>query len=289
MITSNNGFTKVENISLSQELAVLGISDTPFTSLLLSKGVKKALNTVHSWQEKSFATDGETDAVEGADVTTFQQSTKRVLNNTLQIFLRAVSISGTANAMQSTKFSSEVADRLYELKLKLESVLINGIKDDGSVTGIRKMAGLIAQADSNNAIAHTGAVTEKLIKDAMKKLWDNKLQGGTYYAFVNSELKDQIDEIYKDKYSYQHVESKFGLLVDQIRTNFSDVQIVISRDVPDNQIVFFNDSYLSAIALREAHFEVLGKNGDNQKGMIVGEYSLEVGTPKAVVVVTVTP
>lgn len=90
MITSQNGFTATESISLSQELALLGVQDTPLSSLLLSKGVEKAMSTVYTWKEKTLATDGETDAVEGADTVTFQQSSTRELSNCLQIFKRAV-------------------------------------------------------------------------------------------------------------------------------------------------------------------------------------------------------
>lgn len=289
MINSTNGFTATESISLSQELALLGVQATPFTSLLLSKGVEKALSTVYTWKEKTLATDGETDAVEGADTTTFQQSSKREISNILQIFKRAVSISGTADAMQSTKFSEEVSDRLLELKIKLESVLINGLKADGS-TGdfIRKMSGIIEFADVTNAVSVTGTITEDDIKSAMRNLWNQDLAEGQVYAFVNADLKEQVDAIYKDRYSYQHVTTSFGLLVDEIATNYGNVKFVLSKHVPADKIVFFNDSYVNAVALREAHYEALAKTGDSTKGQIIGEYSLKVGTPKAVAVLTVT-
>ncbi len=287
MITSQNGFTPTESISLSQELALLGVQDTPLSSLLLSKGVEKALSTVYTWKEKTLATDGDTDAIEGADTVTFQQSDKRELSNILQIFKRAVSVSGTAEAMQSTKFNEEIADRLLELKIKLESVLINGLKKDGSKTPfIRQMSGLIEFADNTNA--KSGTDVEALIKDGMRTLWNNKLTGGTYYAFVNADVKETIDGIYKDKYSYQHKETNFGLLVETINTNYGIVNVVLSRDIPANKIVLFNDSYVNMAALREAHFEKLAKTGDNTKGHVVGEYTLKVGSPKAVAVLTVT-
>lgn len=288
MITSTNGFTATEQISLSQELALLGVQDTPLSSLLLSKGVEKALSTVYTWKEKTFATDGETDAVEGADTVTFQQSDKREISNILQIFKRAVSVSGTAEAMQSTKFNEEIADRLLELKMKLESVLINGLKKNGSKTPfIRQMSGLIEFADNTNAKSNTDV--EALIKDGMRTLWNNKLTGGTYYAFVNADVKDKIDGIYKDKYSYQHKTTNFGLLVETINTNYGIVNIVLSRDIPADKIVLFNDSYVNMAALRPAHYENLAKTGDNTKGHVVGEYTLKVGSPKAVAVLTVTP
>ncbi|MCT1538431.1 MULTISPECIES: DUF5309 domain-containing protein [Lysinibacillus] len=287
MITSQNGFTATESISLSKELALLGVQDCPLSSLLLSKGVEKALSTVYTWKEKTFATDGETDAVEGADTVTFQQSDKRELSNILQIFKRAVSVSGSAEAMQSTKFNEEIADRLLELKMKLESVLINGLKKDGSKTPfIRNMSGLIEMADNTNAKSNSDV--EALIKDGMRTLWNNKLTGGTYYAFVNADVKETIDGIYKDKYSYQHKETNFGLLVETINTNYGVVNVVLSRDIPANKIVLFNDSYVNMAALRPVTFTPLAKTGDSTKGHVVGEYTLKVGSPKAVAVLTVT-
>lgn len=289
MINSNNGFTTTESISLSNELALLGVQATPFSSLLLSKGVEKALSTVYTWKEKTLATDGETDAIEGGDTTVFQQSSKREISNILQIFKRSVSISGTAEAMQSTKFSQEVADRLLELKIKLEQVLINGIKSDGS-TGdfIRRMSGIIEFADPSNN-TYTGSYPVEAIKEGMRNLWNNDLQEGTYYAFVNADIKEQIDEAYADKYSYQHKTTNFGLITETLNTNYGIVNVVLSKHIPEDKIVLFNDATINMVALREAHFEPLAKTGDSTKGHIVGEYSLKVGTPKAVAVLTVTP
>lgn len=287
MFTSQN-FTATESISLSNELALLGVQATPFTSLLLSKGVEKALSTVYTWKEKTLDDTDDISAVEGGDTTVFQQSAKREITNILEIFKKAVSISGTAEAMQSTKFSEEVADRLLELKINLEKKLINGLKADGS-TGdfIRHMSGIIEFADATNAVAVTGTVTEDDIKKAMRNLWNQDLSEGQVYAFVNADLKEQVDAIYKDRYSYQHTTTSFGLLVDEIATNYGNVKFVLSKHVPSTKIVFFNDSYVKAVALREAHFEPLAKTGDSTKGQIIGEYSLKVGTPKAIAVLTV--
>lgn len=287
MITSQNGFTATESISLSNELALLGVQATPFTSLLLSKGVEKALSTVYTWKEKTLDDTADISAVEGADTVTFQQSAKREISNILEIFKKAVSISGTANAMQSTKFSEEVADRLLELKIQLEKKLINGLKKDGSTTPfIRQMSGLIEMADSSNN-TYTGAYPVEAIKEGMRNLWNNDLQEGTYYAFVNADIKEKLDEAYADKYSYQHKTTNFGLLVDTLNTNYGTVNVVLSKNIPADKIVLFNDATISMVALREAHFEPLAKTGDSTKGHVVGEYTLKVGSPKAVAVLTV--
>lgn len=207
MIQSQN-FLATEQISLSDELVVLGIQQTPLTSLLLSKGsVEKALSTVYTWREKTIDNTDDITFAEGSETTVFQESVKRELNNILQIFKKAVSISGTAEAMQRNKFTEEVADRLLELKINLEKTLINGLKDDGSTTGIRKMSGLLEFA----GVREGGNAPVDLMLAAMKDFWNNDLAEGQYYAFVNADVKEVIDAHYQGSYSYQHKTTNFGL------------------------------------------------------------------------------
>lgn len=287
MFKSEN-FLSTEQLSLSKELVVLGIQATPLTSLLLSKGsVEKALSTVYTWREKTIDNTDDISFAEGSETTVFQTSVKRELNNILQIFKKAVSISGTADAMQRNKFTEEVADRLLELKINLEKTLINGLKDDGSVTGIRKMSGLLEYADASNA--QTGIVGHSvdLLLASMKKMWQNDLQEGNYYAFVNADVKEVIDTHYQGQYSYQHKTTNFGLLVETINTNFGQINLVLSKHVPADKILLFNDAYVDLVTLREAHFEALAKTGDSTKGHIVGEYSVKVASPLAIANITV--
>lgn len=286
-IKTNTSFTTLENVDLSKELALIGVQATPLTSLLLSKGnVEKAMATVYSWREKTLDSTEDIAFAEGSETDAFQQSVRRELNNILQIFKKAVSISGTAQAIQTGRFSEEVSDRLLELKINLEKILINGTKDDGSVTGIRKMSGLLEFADPANAVNGTNGQILELLKTAMQKLWKNDLAEGQHYAFVNAEIKEYIDEYFKSNYSYQHKTTDFGLVVETIQTNYGQLNVVLSKHIPEDQVLVFNDSYVDMVTLREAHFEPLAKTGDNTKGQIVGEYSIKVGSPKAVAVIT---
>ncbi|MEK4700274.1 DUF5309 family protein [Solibacillus sp. FSL R7-0668] len=285
MIKSST-FLETEQLSLSNELVVLGIQATPLTSLLLSKGsVEKAMSTVYTWREKTIDNTDDITFAEGSETTVFQESVKRELNNILQIFKKAVSISGTAEAMQRNKFTEEVSDRLLELKINLEKTLINGLKDDGSTTGIRKMSGIIEMADAANAVTASNGVDALL--QGMRKMWDNDLSEGQYYAFVNADIKEEIDTHFQSSYSYQHKTTNFGLLVETINTNYGQVNLVLSKHVPADKIVLFNDKYVDMVTLREAQFEALAKTGDSTKGHIVGEYSLKVASPKGVAILTV--
>lgn len=284
MFKSTN-FTQSELVNLSKEIAVIGVQATPLTSLLLSKGFEKATSTIYTWREKTLSHDEDITAVEGEDTTVFTESGRRELNNVLEIFKKGVSVSGTAQAMQSNQFASEVNDRLLELKVNIEKKLINGIKNDASTSGKRQMAGLIAFADTTNAV--TGSMSEALVKEAMRKLWVQDLAEGNYYALVNADVKEAIDNIYADRYSYQHKTTNFGLIIDSIETNYGTLNLILSKHVPADKMVVFNDAYVDLVYLREPAFEPLAKTGDSVKGQVIAEATLKVASPKAVAVVTV--
>jgi hypothetical protein len=188
--------------------------------------------------------------------------------------------------MKSVQFAAEINDRLLEMKINMEKKFINGLKADGSATPFkRQLSGLIQMADPTNAVV--GLVTEETIKEAMRNLWNNDLAEGQVYAFLNADLKEKVDAIYSDKYGYNHVTTSFGLLVDEINTNYGAVKFVLSKHVPVDKIVFFNDAYVDLAYLRDPHFEPLAKTGDSVKGQVVAEATLKVGSKKAVAVLTV--
>lgn len=288
MFTSNN-FTPTEQISLSQEIAVIGVQATPFTSMLMAKGnIEKALSTVYTWKEKTLDHSDDLSAVEGSDDITFYESARAELSNVLEIFKKGASISGTAVAMKSNEFAEQVNDRLLELKINMEKKFLLGTKADGSTTPFkRQLSGLIEQADPTNAVT-SNAVTEDVIKAAMRNMWDKDLAEGTVYAFLNADLKEQVDAIYKDRYGYSHVTTDFGLIVDSINTNYGKVNFVLSKHVPADKIVYFNDAYVDLVYLRSPHFEALAKTGDNIKGQVIAEATLKVGSKGAVGVTTIT-
>lgn len=288
MFKSSN-FTKLEQVSLANEIAKIGVMETPLTSMLMAKGnVEKALSTVYTWREKTIDSTSDLSAVEGSDDIQFFETARAELSNILEIFKKGAQISGTAVAMKSGQFAEEVADRLLELKINMEKKFIIGVKADGSTAPYkRQLSGLLEFADPTNAVEATSAVTEADVKKVMRNLWEQNLGAGNHYAFVNADIKEQIDEIYKDRYGYNHVTTSFGLLVNEINTNYGKVQFVLSKHIPADKMIVFNDAYLDIVHLREPHFEPLAKTGDNVKGQVIAESTLKFGSKKAFAVVTV--
>lgn len=288
---SSDNFTAAEKVDLSKELALIGAEDTPLTSLLLGAGKSEpATSTVFSYIEKMLDETSDISAKEGSDDLVVAESARAQLSNIEQIFKKGAQVTGSALASKSTQFSEEINDRLLELKMNMENALFNSTKNDGSATPfIRRMGGLIEQADATNAVPVTGSLTEANIKQAMKNLWLKKLVPGNYFAFVNADLKDQIDSLYESQVRYnQPITSPFGTLVNQIQTNYGVLNFVLDRHVPADKIVTVNDAYLAIAFLRAPHFEPLAKTGDSIKGQVIAEATLKIASPKAVAVTTVT-
>ncbi|WP_136606451.1 SU10 major capsid protein [Paenibacillus dokdonensis] len=288
MFKSTN-LTAGESISLAKEIVKIGITDTPLTSLIMAKGlVEKANGTVHTWREKSYSNDADVSVIEGNEDVKFYQSGRAEMNNVLELFQKGVSVSGTANAInvqgQGNIFSSEVADRLTELKVNIEKQVTKGIKNDGSTTPfVRRMAGLETFADASNLVtgAASGVITEAEIKATVKKLWDQGLPTGEYFGLVNADIKEQIDALYKGSYTYSQT-NVFGIIVDVIRTNYGNLNLLLSRHASADKMTVFDASALSLAFLREAQFEALAKTGDSVKGQVIAEGTLKVASKKAV-------
>lgn len=278
-----------ESISLSKEISLVALKDTPLMSLLLAKNkVESANGKIHSWRTRDLDSTNEISQPEGSETTVFQESGRAELNNVLQIFKKASSISGTMQAIniegQSNLFASEINDRLTEMKVNVEQQLINSQRNDGSVSPfVRKMDGLLQFVDPANKVTGKtiGKITEDEIKATVRKLWEQGLPTGEYFAMVNADIKEQIDALFKDSYSYVAQQSTFGLIADTVRTNYGNINILLNRHMPTDKLVVFDPDFLALSYLRQPQFEPLAKTGDSVKGHVLAELTLKVANKKA--------
>lgn len=281
-----NKLTTQENIHLTDEIAVVAPKATPFMTLLMGKGkVKDTSAKIHTWREKSLDFSDVT-VGEGVEATNFTNGVRAELNNILEIFLKATAVSGTAQASGATSdlFAQEINDRLAEVKVAIEKRLINGVKDDASVSGVRKMAGLASFVDAGNSFDSEGveAITEKDVRGLARKLFEAGNENAEIYVLVSADSKEMIDELYKGQYNYTHKEDNFGLVVSSINTNYGTLNFVVDRYMTDDKLIAFDINAVSIAFLRQPAFEQLAKTGDNIKGQVVAEATLEVSSRKSV-------
>lgn len=286
-----NSFTPHENIDLMNEISLIHPLDTPLTTLLLSKRLyDTTTSTLPTWREKQISDDEDITVPEGAEASNFAQSTRVEKHNATEIFMKSVKISGSAinSSLKGIAdlMNEEVQDRLAELKVNIERKLLKGEFADGSVDGIRRMKGLLNFVPDINKV--NDEFSEKTFKETVKKLWDAGLTTGKYIAMVNADLKEQIDEIYKDKYFYVAKENEFGLVVHNVQTNYGNVEIILNRHMPVDKIIIFDPAFLrlSFLQNRTPHMELLPSQGDYVQAMVLAECTLKVLNEKAVALFT---
>lgn len=290
MITTNS-FTNAEKIDLTNEIAVCQPMDTPlFTMLMARKAYDKANSTIVTWREKTLDTTSDISATEGSETNTFYQSARVEKNNVCEIFKKAIQVSGTAEAINikgiGDLYASEMADRLAEIKVNVEKKLINGVRDDGSTSGIRRMAGLISLVPNENKIS-SASFDESIFKSVVKKLWDNGLGSNQYVCMVNADLKEQIDSFYvnNSRYIVPNV-NQFGIVVDQVNTNYGVVNLILNRHIPENTMLIFDPTYVRLAFLRTPTSEVLAKTGDYVAGQVLTELTIKLLNEKAIALFT---
>lgn len=284
-----NSFTIHENIDLTKEISLVYPLDTPLTTMLLSKGqYEDGLSKIVTWREKSLDTTEDISFPEGSETDTFQSSNRAEKSNVMQIFKKAVSVSGTAEASKivgiNDLLAEEINDRLAEIKVQVERAVITGEKNDGSVTPfIRKMQGLVNFAHVDNIIKKTNFMAE--FPNAVKKLWGNGLGSNEFYCMVNAGMKDDLDEFYKENYMYNAPTNEFGIVVHKINTSYGVVNVMLNRHMPEDKAVFFDPRFLRLSFLRKPFFEPLAKTGDSVKAQVITEATIKVLNEKAVVVI----
>lgn len=281
-------FLSMENIDLMAEMGVAQPLDTPLTTLLMGRGqTDKETAPLVYFREKTLDTTEDISQVEGSETTEFQASTRLPKNNYCEIFKKAVSVSGTAQASSVTgiadMYTSEMADRLVELKVNLEKALTNGVKNDGSASPFkRRMDGLFSFVDAGNKVTAIDVTpTETDFKNTVKKLWDNGLGSNGYICLCNADLKEIIDGFYNAQYNYNAPTGEFGLVANKINTNFGNVDLMLDRHIPEGKLIVFDPNYVRLGFLRTPFSEVLAKTGDNVKGQVIAEATLKVLNGKA--------
>jgi hypothetical protein len=282
-------FTALENIDLSKEISLVAPTDTPFYSLLLSKNLTDNTSSkITTWREKTLDNTDDISVIEGSNIDNIVASQRAEKNNVCQIFMKGVSISGTAQASGITGvpslFASEINDRLTEMKVSIEKQLINGQKNDGSSAPyIRKMDGIMSFALDAQTVKGK-VLDETCFKKTVKKLWDAGLPSANYYCLLNADLKETIDALYDQKYHYVAQESLFGLVARTIQTNYGNVTLILNRHMPTDKLVIFAPEYFRVSYLRKPFYEMLGRTGDFIQGEVIAELTLKCLNQKAIAV-----
>ena len=281
---------------LSDVIYNLSPTDTPFTSNV-GRGSCDAV--YHEWQTAKLAAANVNNAqFQGDDIATFTPASVTVrLGNRTQILRKECIISGTLDAVNKagrrTELAYQMALRLKEFKIDLESILLNNqAKVVGNTTTAPLMAGVPSWIYTNTNIGTgtaanpagdgtnartdgtTRAMTEAMLQDVLTKIWTNCAEEPDV-LMVGAANKKIASAFTGNATKMVDVATrKLTATVDVYVGDFSSVSIIANRWQRPRDAFVLNWEYWSVDWLRGVTQTPLAKTGDAEKRLVIGEMTL---------------
>lgn len=268
--------------------------ETPF---LGSIGKNKAEAVLHEWQTQQLAAAAANAVIEGDDTTssysfTAVTSTTRV-SNRCQISRKDVVVSGTQDAVSKAGRTKEIVYQLVlknkELRRDMEFVLTNNQAPvTGNSTTARQMRPLVgwyttnvtANGGSNgttSAARSDGtqrALTEALLKTTLQAIWTN---GGDVDLLMSGPFNKTVLSGFTGNNTRMQDTSDRKLIssIDVYESDFGTHRIKANRFSRDRDLHCIMTDMWAVSYLRPIKAVDLARTGDNEKGMLIVEYTLE--------------
>lgn len=218
---------------------------------------------------------------EGTDARDGQYKPRVNLFNYTQIFDDTIKVSGTAQAVSEYGVTDlylyekmKVQDRLA---LELENAIVNGIKFQ---SGDKRMMGGIRQFIKTNITnAASAEISFKLIDDAMLSIVKaGGMKDATRHVLMVSPTQLQKLTLLDDsKVRITQQDSQIGRTVNVFVTPHGRLEIIENINFKEDEVAILDANRIKVRPLtgREFTHTYLGVTGDNIKGQIIGEYTLE--------------
>jgi hypothetical protein len=302
MALITNTFTTYSAVGLREDLSdiIYNISptETPFMTAIARE---KATAILHEWQTDALETpNGNNAKIQGDDISSFDAVVPTVrLGNYTQISAKTVVISGTEEAVDKAGRKSEkgyqIAKKGKSLKRDIETILLsNQARTNGTVgSAPAKCASVLAWIKTNVANIQAGGanpagdgtnartdgttpilITETMLQTALASVWTNSGDEPDF-VLVNSSLKQGISTFSGNNTRYVNAEEeKLVNSIDVYVYDFGTVEIKADRFMRQRDTLIINSDLWGLAWLRPIALTDLAKTGDNEKAMILGEYTL---------------
>lgn len=283
MIKSTNVSNEI--LDLTKELTLIDSVNLPFSSLLLKNGRQKVGSVIVDWKYENLDSSRAL-SFEGADVTTFQQSTRTGDKNVCQIITKAVSISETAQAVTlddiNDLFAHELNNRILEAKRDLEYYLINGVYNEVEAENApRQMKGLVNFIGESYTISKTSIPTKTDVDNMSKMMRQAGTASQNLVLLCDYNFYDIISGLYDNNTSYIGVTNEFGSPAKRLNLKYGACDVYLIDSMPTNTMVLANMQYLKLAELRPLVYQELAKTGSSRKGFIEMENTLKFLHPAA--------
>ena len=284
-----------EKEDISDVISNISPTTTPFQSLLKTERVN---NNLYQWQEDALAAVASNAQLEGFTASDVALTATTMRQNYTQIMSKTINISATADAVSTYGRAKETAYQLSkksaELKREFEYHLV-GIAQNanaGAAATARTFANAFGTYVGGDAVIHAdttvttdsdtvtagnqaGPLTEANLLSVNQKMYEAGSEG----KYIMVKPADAL--IIAGFAAAAGRERDFGAgkgivnAVDLYVSPFGEQKVIINRFQKANECLVFDPAMWSLVVLRPFTRELLAKTGDNDRHMIVGEYSLK--------------
>lgn len=300
---STTFFKTYDQIGIKEDISdvITNISPTktPFQSLLKSERVA---NRLFQWQEDSLNAVADNAQVEGFTASDSTMNPTVMRSNYTQIMQKTVNVSATADVVSTYGRAKETAYQLAkkadELKRELEYHLVGKSQNAsaGSSSVARTFANAFGTDVNGDAVIHAdvtvttdsdtgtagnqaGPLTEDNILAVCQKMYEAGSEGK--YIMVKPADSLLISAFAKASGRYREINNAMAgdktlvNAIDLYVSPFGEQKVIINRFLKATEALVFDPSMWSLVTLRPWTRELLAKTGDNDRHLIVGEFSLK--------------
>lgn len=215
--------------------------------------------------------------------------------NTVGYFYIPVAASGTdlaINLAGNDSYDNVIRKGLIDALHQLEKEVVRGVRNStnslGTTSETRTMQGIREQLTTINSqvtASSFAANPHKYIGDAFENIF---AQGGSpdtesWGIIAGSTFFRNISDLNDTKVQDSNQSELFQRVIRRYVGPLGAADVILSRVIPSTECLIVPRERLKVVPLqgRSFTYEDLGKTGDNVKGQIVGEYSLELFHQKA--------
>lgn len=222
-------------------------------------------------------------ALEGADVSTDTSNARSRKSNYCQIFKKDIIISGTMRAVKTLgnagdEYNYQLQKRMKEGLRDLEKAVIHGKLSGntiGSVSNYRTLKGIWDFLATNSTSVATLSTT--VLDDVIGNAWG---AGGTPNLIVaDATWKRIIDGFNSNRAALANSEmDQYQNMVTRYESTYGAFDVILGRWMPNKSIMVIDTNNIHVVPLQGRSFQhtFVAPTGDATKGMLLGEYTLEV-------------
>lgn len=259
---------------------------TPITTLVSQRGIRTTPNKLYTQTFHSHATQNSANLIGDMGTVTYGSQGFTTGSNTINIWFEGAFESWARNGDQQlgrvqgwqqernpsyepSALARAKSEALDKIKRQLEYVAREGTYQLGGgggegtsgttqvwqQRGFRYAPGItvgtaVGAVAGAGTLGTLGTLTYTKILDTLQSLWGNRLWSGKLTAVCNATVKRQLTEIMRTEFNFGkngESRSEVGVSLEAFRTDFGDVEVLLTNDFPVNDLYFLNLDYMGMV------------------------------------------